>query len=171
MKYFAILIFISLILYGLSCQSSTSPKEESPTVIIDNGGGNNSGGNNGGGNNGGGNNGGGNNGGGNNGGGNNNGRILLVDQKNKEWDITHAVENYGFVPEDFQFGIGLGIIKPIFDPEFISFGDPGFPDENETYLVLGYTQDNDARAYPIADMSRHEVVNDIYGSTHLTVAY
>lgn len=166
MKYFVILIFISLILYGLSCQSSTNPKADPPIVIIDDGGGNNGGGNNGGGNNGGGNNG-----GGNNGGGNNNGRIILVDQKNKEWDITHAVENYGFVPEDFQFGIGLGIIKPIFNPEFISFGDPDFPNADEAFLILGYTQDNDTRAYPIADMSRHEAVNDSFGTTHLTVAY
>ncbi len=168
MKYFVFFLFMGLVLTNLSCQSSTNPKEEPPIIIIDNGGGNTGGGNTGGGNTGGGNTGGGNTGGG---GGNNDGRIIIVDQKDKEWDITHAVEKYGFVPEDFQFGIGLGIIKPIFDPEFISFSDPDFPDANETYLVLGYTQDNDTRAYPIADMSRHEVVNDIYGSTHLTVAY
>ena len=96
--------------------------------------------------------------------------IVIVDRTGKEWDITHAVSEYGFTADGFQFGIGPYAIPPIIDPLFLSPGDPGYPSDNETFEVLGVEIDGDARAYPITLMKR-EVVDDWFGDTAVAVAY
>ena len=98
-------------------------------------------------------------------------RILIVDRTGKEWDVTHAVQKYGFVAENFQFGLGPFAIRPILKPEMLSPGDAGYPDPRETFLVLGTVINNEARAYPIPVMTWHEIADESFGETHVAVAY
>ena len=103
--------------------------------------------------------------------GNNNEEIYIVDRTGRKWDITHAVNKYGFKPGRFQFGLGPFAIPPIEEPEFFVPGDPGYPREDETFLVIGTTIHNDSRAYPIFVLKSHEIVDEVFDSTYVAVAY
>lgn len=98
-------------------------------------------------------------------------RITITDADGKVWDITHAVTRYGFDPRGFQYGIGAGTIPPVFDPEFVSPGERNYPNPGITAPVLGAEFEGHVRAYSIAALSRHEVINDGFGEAHLAVAY
>ena len=163
-KRVPIFILLILVLIGLSCQNATDtptePAFSTPGNDDNPGGGDN------------GNTDPGDDSGGSNPGGNNDSSgVFITDQRGKRWDITHAVDVYGFKAEDFQFGIGANVIKPILEPKFYKAGDPDFPTPHETFLVLGTTIHDDSRAYAISDMSRHEVADDMFDSTYVAVAY
>ncbi|UCG51219.1 MAG: hypothetical protein JSW58_13635, partial [Candidatus Latescibacterota bacterium] len=66
-------------------------------------------------------------------------KIFIVDHTGKKWDVTHAVEKYGFDPTQFEFGLGPNAIPPIIDPGMLSPGDPNYPDEGGTFVVIGTT--------------------------------
>jgi hypothetical protein len=101
-----------------------------------------------------------------------NGRITITDISGKEWDITHAVNVYGFDPEDFEFGTGTDAFPAVFDPHYVGPGESGYPHENATRMVMGATFFGDARSYSLAAMARREVINDVWGGdTYLAVAY
>ncbi len=97
--------------------------------------------------------------------------VLIVDRTGKQWDVTHAVEHYGFVAEDFQFGLGPNAIQPIQNPQFLEPGDPSYPDTTETFLVIGVNMQADQRAYPIDVLSRHEIANEEIGGEIVAVGY
>lgn len=97
-------------------------------------------------------------------------KILIRDRTGKEWDITHAVNKYGFDPAGFQYGLGPDAIKPINNPQFFNPGDAGFPRPDD-FLVIGTTINGDSRAYPINILKSHEIVNEKFVSTHVSVAY
>jgi hypothetical protein len=98
-------------------------------------------------------------------------KILIVDQTGKEWDITHAVENYGMGAGGWQFGLGPNTIRPIIDPQYVGPGDRGFPDPNKEHIVIGTTIGGDSRAYSIDDLNAHEVVDDVFGDVHVAVGW
>ncbi len=98
-------------------------------------------------------------------------KIYITDQTGKRWDVTHAVSEYGFDAENFQYGLGPYAIRPINDPEMISPGEPGYPDKNSAETVIGLNINGDARAYPIRTMKSHEVANDRVGGKHVAVVY
>jgi hypothetical protein len=91
------------------------------------------------------------------------GRTLLwaleTEDGETEWfDMTGALID----PHEFQFGIGRDRIASIDEPEFAAFDDPRVAERGVTRetSVLGVEIDGVARAYPVAVMSMHEVVND-----------
>lgn len=102
--------------------------------------------------------------------------IFIVDRTGKWWNVTHAVEQYGFEPYGFQFGLGPHAIKPIDEPLFLCPQDEGYPGFDEgavdsTPLVMGVAMNGHVRAYPLSIMSKHEVVNENFGQVHVAVAY
>jgi hypothetical protein len=99
------------------------------------------------------------------------GRIFIRDHTGKEWDVTHAVEEYGFDPERFRHGLGPYAIQPIREPKFISSGDPGFGSINEEELVIGTVINGIARAYPLSILRSHEIVDEKFDRTHVAVGY
>ena len=99
------------------------------------------------------------------------GKIFIEDQTGKLWDITHAINKYGFQSGHFQFGLGPFAITPINNPDMLSPGDPGYPDTQDNSLVIGTTINNDTRAYSINHLTRHEIVNESFAETHVSVAY
>jgi len=97
--------------------------------------------------------------------------ILIRDNTGKEWDVTHAVEKYGFVASQFQFGLGPFAIRPIKEPEMLFPGESGYPSKNSDLLVIGTTINKESRAYPLDVLSRHEIADEIFGEQHVAVAY
>jgi len=99
------------------------------------------------------------------------GKVIITDITGKEWDITHAVENYGMEAENWNYGIGPFAITPINLPGMYLPGDPGYPDASSTQRVLGTTAGGEARAYPISALASHEVVNDEVDGLPYAVIY
>jgi hypothetical protein len=87
-------------------------------------------------------------------------------------------------PAELQFGIGKDRIRSIDDPLFVKPDDPRLlklarspyrrdekPPTNDDIPVIGYAVGNDVRAYPIALLDFHEVVNDRIGDKALAVGW
>ena len=87
-------------------------------------------------------------------------------------------------PAELQFGIGKDRIKSIDDPLFVKPDDPRLlklrpspyrrtekPQANDDIPVIGYAVGDDVRAYPIALLDFHEVVNDHIGNKPLAVGW
>ena len=98
-------------------------------------------------------------------------KIFIVDETDKRWDVTHAVNNYGFEPARFQFGLGPDAIRPILNPQMLSEGDPGYPSDDAGFLVMGVNLNGHVRAYRLTVMSHHEVVDEQFGDSFIAVAY
>jgi hypothetical protein len=96
-------------------------------------------------------------------------RIVIVDLTGKEWDVTDAVKTYGFDLNLFDHG--LGPIPAIVEPEMLSPGDAGYPDDGADVIVIGATIGGESRAYPIHVLDNHEVADDTFGDTHVAVAW
>ena len=87
-------------------------------------------------------------------------------------------------PAELQFGIGKDRIKSIDDPLFVKPDDPRLlelrpspyrraekPQTNDDIRVIGYAVGDDVRAYPVALLDLHEVVNDRIGNKPLAVGW
>lgn len=101
-------------------------------------------------------------------------RLGIVDAKGREWDVTHAQREYGMEPKYFNFGIGVGAIPSVDDPRVLEVGDPGYPADDDTMRVFEVNHNGEQRAYPVGELTRHEVFNDVCpGSSHryLAVSY
>lgn len=98
-------------------------------------------------------------------------RIFVIDRTGKKWDITHAVNNYDFEPERFQFGLGPQAIPPILNPQMVCPGEEGYPADNESFTIMGASLNGHTRAYRLTVMTRHEVVDEKFGDAHVAVAY
>ncbi len=97
--------------------------------------------------------------------------ISIVDQTRKQWDITHAVNTYGFDPEKFDFGLGPTAIQPINSPVFLSPGQGGYPSAANDFFVIGYKDESQIRAYSLNILVHHEIVNDFYAKQPVAIAY
>lgn len=100
-----------------------------------------------------------------------NGVVFIVDRTGKKWDVTHAVNKYGFVAENFQFGLGPKAIQPIQNPTFVLPGQDGYPSDDNTMIVIGTEIGGDSRAYAISQLNRHEIANDKFGDVHVSVGW
>ena len=97
--------------------------------------------------------------------------VTITDRTGKVWDVTHARDHYGFMPEKFQFGLGPRAIRPIMNPVMLMPGELGYPPDISEFFILGTRLSDSARAYSIGHLSRHEVVNEQFGDAHVAVAY
>ena len=103
------------------------------------------------------------------------GKLLLwasgrPDSEESEWfDMTDSKIN----PLRFYHGIGKDRIPSIDGPVFVTRDDPQLASFHidERTRVIGYATEGEAKAYPIRIMNHHEIVNDTFGDTHLTVAW
>ena len=89
---------------------------------------------------------------------------------NVDWfDMTDSTID----PHRFQYGIGKDVISSIDRPEFVPADDPRLAERGITRetRVIGVEIDGIARAYPVALMSMHEVVNDRFGNTAYAVLW
>lgn len=103
------------------------------------------------------------------------------DSTDSQWyDFTGSI-----IPaSDLQFGIGKDRIRAIDDPLFVSPDDPRLlklrhspyrkdekPKVNDDIRVIGYADNGEARAYPVALLDGHELVNDVFGGKPVTVGW
>ena len=98
-------------------------------------------------------------------------KVFIQDRTGKSWDVTHAASNYGFVPEQFQFGLGPFAIPPILNPQMVEQGQSGYPSSSDQTRVIGTTINRDTRAYPLSVLRSHEIADERFDSTYVAVAY
>ena len=97
--------------------------------------------------------------------------VYITDRTGKAWEISHAVNEYGMLPENFNYGLGPNAIRPINDPEMLEKGEAGYPVDDLRLGVLGVSMNGDSRAYPLHILSSHEVVNDIVGEVPIAAVF
>jgi hypothetical protein len=90
----------------------------------------------------------------------------IVDLHGERWDVTQA-QSIGFVPERFQHGIGRDAFKPLDDS---SFSD-NTPNVSHSLRVIGISDDDEANAYSVRKLWRHEVANSRIGDKPIAAAY
>jgi hypothetical protein len=96
--------------------------------------------------------------------------VTITGRANHTWDISTAVYKCGFDPGEFDYGLGVNVIRPIDGPDFLAPGDQGYPGAGEDFPLVGVALAGEARAYPIDILTRHEIVNDFIGDAHLAVS-
>jgi hypothetical protein len=95
-----------------------------------------------------------------------NGRTYLVDRTGERWDITQA-RTIGFEPRHFQFGIGRNAFRPLDESDWPT----GVEDIPEHLRVIGVADGNEAHAYSVSKLSRHETANTRLESKPIVVGY
>lgn len=97
--------------------------------------------------------------------------IVITDRKGEDWVVSTAVRKYGFKAERFDYGLGLGVIRPITDPGVARPGHGPYPAPDDQMPVVGVTVLGESRAYPVRPMTAHEVVNDTVAGVHLAATW
>lgn len=98
---------------------------------------------------------------------------IITDRTGRTWNVTHALHWYGMDPDHFNFGLGVGAIPSVDTPRVIKPGEPGYPEQRDLE-VFGLWYEGGRYAYPIADLTRHEVFNVKLGgdtANYAAVAY
>ena len=93
-------------------------------------------------------------------------KTYIVDRQGERWDITQAV-SIGFQPERFEFGLGRNAFTPLNDSSMSTVTE-SVP---SILRVLGVSEGDDARAYSISGLTRHEIANSKIGSKPIAVGY
>jgi hypothetical protein len=94
------------------------------------------------------------------------GYTYLIDQTGERWDITQAV-SIGFEPREFEFGIGRNAFRPLSESDWSNRGEPNF----RNFRVIGVTDGDEAHAYAVSKLSRHEIANTMLGSEPVAAGY
>ena len=103
------------------------------------------------------------------------------DSPDAHWyDFTGSVIS----PDQLQFGIGQDRIPAIDDPLFVAPDDPRLlqlfpsryrkderPQTHDEIPIIGFVEGDEARAYPVALLDRHELVNDRIAGKPVTVGW
>ncbi len=93
-------------------------------------------------------------------------KTYIVDRHGEKWDVTQA-QSVGFSPERFQYGIGRYAFTPL-DDSYVT-------DQTEHVYdglrVIGVSNDNEAIAYSVSKLRRHEIANSQIGETPIAVGY
>ncbi len=97
--------------------------------------------------------------------------IILTDRNGKEWDITNAALRYGMAAFRWGHGIGQHSIPPVIAPRLLAPNEPGYPEDDERFEVLGVAINGEAHAYRMGDLPNREVVDDVVGNVPVAVAY
>lgn len=95
-----------------------------------------------------------------------NGKVYIVDRTGERWDVTQAA-SLGFRPERFQYGLGRNAFTPLDDSlltEDVRNVNPGL-------RIIGISKGDEAKAYSVRRLSRHEVSNSMLGEDAVAVAY
>ena len=95
-----------------------------------------------------------------------NGKTYIIDRHRERWDITQAV-SIGFKPHRFEHGIGRNAFTPLDDSQFSEANQTVKRNER----VIGIAEGEDANAYAVSKLWRHEVANSRLGETPIAAAY
>lgn len=93
-------------------------------------------------------------------------RTFIVDRKGERWDITQAM-SIGFKPDGFQYGIGRDAFQPL--------DETGLDDDTSSVSrnlrIIGISDGDQAQAYSVDKLWRHEIANSKIGSKSVAVGY
>lgn len=93
-------------------------------------------------------------------------QTYLIDQTGERWDITQAV-SIGFEPRYFEFGIGRNAFRPLSESDWSnSVGNNG-----ANFRIIGIADNNEAHAYSVSKLARHEIANTMLASDPIAVGY
>jgi len=94
------------------------------------------------------------------------GRTFLIDQIGERWDITQTV-SIGFEPRDFELGIGRNAFRPLSESDWSDRVDHNL----SNFRVIGVVDGQQAHAYSVSKLSRHEIANTRLDSEPVAAAY
>lgn len=94
------------------------------------------------------------------------GKTYLIDRTGERWDITQAA-GLGFNPRNFEFGIGRNTIRPLDDTSLMD----GTKFKDSGARVIGVENGDDAHAYVVRRLTRHEIANTQLGQEPIAAAY
>lgn len=93
-------------------------------------------------------------------------RVVIIDRWGEHWDVTQA-RSIGFKPERFQYGIGRNAFETLDDTHLSAPGT----DVSKRLRVIGVREGDQAQAYSVRRMVRHEIANTTIGSKPIAVGY
>ena len=93
-------------------------------------------------------------------------RTYLIDRTGEQWDITQAV-SIGFEPRFFEFGIGRNAFRSLSESDWSR--NNGKNESN--FRVIGVAGGDEAHAYSVSKLSRHEIANTVLGPEPIAVGY
>jgi hypothetical protein len=93
-------------------------------------------------------------------------RTYLVDRTGERWNITQAV-SIGFDPHKFEFGIGRHAFRPLTDGDWY----PAPYKDAFNFRVIGLADGEDAHAYAVSTLSRHETANTTLSGEPVAAGY
>jgi hypothetical protein len=93
-------------------------------------------------------------------------RVFIVDRTDNRWDVTQAQE-LGFIPQEFQYGIGKNAFTPLQDEDF---GDEQLSEFSDT-RIIGISINDDAHAYAVSRLRRHEIANTTLAGKAIVAGY
>lgn len=81
-----------------------------------------------------------------------------------------VITDLELVKEQFHYGIGREKFPALLDPIFVTVEQADELWDDSTRFLLVYSED-DVKAYSIKDLTRHEVVNDVFNGKPIMAAY
>ena len=94
------------------------------------------------------------------------GKTYIVDRNGERWDVTQA-KSLGFKPEKLQYGIGRNAFKTL--------NDSDMSDDTSSVSgrsrVIGVSVGEEAHAYTISKLRRHEVANTTIDEKPIAAGY
>ena len=86
------------------------------------------------------------------------------------WDNTDFSKHTVSYLEIYSGGPGRDVVSPIDSPKFVEVASlPEYMEDNDPVISLQI--DGEAKAYPLAILDRHEIVNDDLGGVPVTVTF
>jgi hypothetical protein len=95
-----------------------------------------------------------------------NGHTYIIDRTGERRDITQAV-SIGFEPHNFEFGIGRNAFRPLSESDWSN----GVVNNVTNFRVIGVVDGNDAHAYSVSKLYRHEIANTMLATDPIAAGY
>ncbi len=93
-------------------------------------------------------------------------RVWIIDRMGEKWEVTEA-EKQGFVPDNFQYGIGKDAIVPLGEGAFLGKRER----TSGVKRVIGFAAGEASKAVSVERLVRHEILNTEIGGTPVAAAY
>jgi hypothetical protein len=94
------------------------------------------------------------------------GKVFIVDKVGERWDVTQA-RNIGFEPGKFQYGLGRNAFVTL-DDSLLTGDTSGVRD---SLRIIGLVGKNEAKAYSVQKLRRHEISNSELDGKPVAVGY
>jgi hypothetical protein len=95
-----------------------------------------------------------------------NGKVYIEDRTGERWDVTQ-VQQLGFIPQKFQYGIGKNAFVPLDDEDFTN----NRPSKFSNIRIIGVSVEGDAHAYTVDRLKRHEIANTTIAGRAIAAGY